>query len=362
MSDHRHEESHHGGHGRDGDHDHGHDESHNHTRESPNHDHESHDGDHDHGHSHDHGHGRGHEHSHADGNSRALKIALAINTAFFLVEIAGALYANSLTLLADAAHMLTDSASLLLALFAVWVATFAADSKRTYGYQRTEILAALANGVFLVVIVVYIAYEAVVRFQNPQPVKPLPTVLVGVVGLIANLAGAYVLHGGRDSLNVEGVYLHLLADAAGSLAAVVLGVGLYLTDLRILDPLFSLVIAALVLYSAKDLLIESVNILLQGTPTGVDINDITETLRGIDGVTDVHDIHVWALTNRDLACSTHIVVEEDDDRDEILDTARHVIGNEHDIGHATIQVETSAGDCKTEDFDCYPQSTGGRTA
>ncbi len=226
-----------------------------------------HDHDHDgHGHNHDHGHGHGHDHG-GSGNRRALKIALVINTAFFVVEIAGALYANSLTLFADAAHMLTDSASILLALFAAWIATLDADSKRTYGYQRAEILAALANGVFLVLIVVYVAYEAVMRFQNPQDVKALPTIVVGIVGLGANLAGAYVLHGGRDSLNVEGVYLHLLTDAAGSLAAIALGVGLYVSDLYVLDPIFSLVIAALVLYSAKDLLIESVNILLQGTPS-----------------------------------------------------------------------------------------------
>ena len=311
------------------------------------------DGAHEDGHSHDHG----HVPDAADGHSRGLKVALAINTAFFVVEVAGALYANSLTLLADAAHMLTDSASLVLALFAAWAATLAADAKRTYGYQRVEILAALANGVFLVVVVGYIAFEAVARFQDPQPVRPLPTVVVGVLGLAANLAGAYVLHGGRDSLNVRGAYLHLLADAAGSLAAVLLGVALYFTDLLVLDPLFSLVIAVLVLYSAKDLLVESVNILLQGTPSGVDVDGVTATLRGIDGVRDVHDVHVWALTTRTLACSAHLVVADDADRDAILDVARHRLGEEHGIGHATVQIETSAGE-ETADFDCYVPDEG----
>lgn len=306
---------------------------------------------HDDGHAHD---GPSHDHGGSDGNQRALKIALAINTAFFVVEVAGALYANSLTLLADAAHMLTDSASLLLALLAAWIATLAADEKRTYGYQRAEILAALANGVFLVAIVAYIAYEAIVRFQNPQPVKALPTIVVGVIGLAANLAGAYVLHGGRDSLNIQGAYLHLLADAAGSVAAILLGLTLYVSDLHILDPIFSLIIAALVLYSATDLLAESVNILLQGTPTHVDVDAVTDSLRDIDGVTDVHDVHVWALTNRDLACSAHAVVTDDADRDTILDHCRHVLGDHHHIDHATIQIETHHGNCETADFDCYP--------
>ncbi|EFW93447.1 cation efflux family protein [Haladaptatus paucihalophilus DX253] len=323
------------------------------------HDHDGHGhGGHGHGgHGHDHD-GHGHGGHGGSGNRRALKIALVINTAFFVVEIAGALYANSLTLLADAGHMLTDSASIVLALFAAWIATLDADSKRTYGYQRAEILAALANGVFLVIIVVYVAYEAVMRFQNPQDVKALPTIVIGVVGLGANLAGAYVLHGGRDSLNVEGVYLHLLTDAAGSLAAIALGVGLYVSDLYVLDPIFSLVIAALVLYSAKDLLIESVNILLQGTPSSVDVDDITGTLSDLDGAIDVHDVHVWALTNRSLACSAHVVVADDADRDAVLDAARHALNERHDIGHATIQVESESGDCETADFDCYPANGG----
>ncbi|GAD51291.1 cobalt-zinc-cadmium resistance protein CzcD [Halarchaeum acidiphilum MH1-52-1] len=233
------------------------------------------------GHDHDHG-DHGHSHDHTGGSQRALLIALLINTAFFVVELAGALYANSLTLLADAAHMLTDSGSLALALLAAYVARRAADRLRTYGYQRVEILGALVNGVVLLAIVVYVAYEAVLRLGNPEPIKPLPTVAVGLVGLLANLAGAYVLHGGTENLNVRGAYLHLLADAAGSLAAVVLGVALYVTDLYALDAVFSLLIAALVLYSAKDLLRDSVNVLLQGAPSDVPVDEVADALAGID--------------------------------------------------------------------------------
>ncbi|MGA9400681.1 cation diffusion facilitator family transporter [Haladaptatus sp.] len=366
MSDHSHGHGHDHGqedHGHSHDHEddgNGHDSGHDHGHSHGGHESDEEGGGHGHDHSHDHGHGHAHAHgSSSEGRRTALKIALVINTAFFVVEIAGALYANSLTLFADAAHMLTDSASIFLALFAAWIATLDADSKRTYGYQRAEILAALANGIFLVVIVIYVAYEAIMRFQDPQAVKPLPTIAVGIVGLFANLAGAYVLHGGRDSLNIEGVYLHLLTDAAGSLAAVALGIGLYVSDAYILDPIFSLVIAALVLYSAKDLLIESVNILLQGTPSSVDVDAISETLRGLDGALDVHDVHVWALTNRSLACSAHVVVADDADRDVVLDEARHRLNERHDIGHATIQIESESGDCETADFDCYPAGETG---
>ncbi|GGL34894.1 cation transporter [Halarchaeum grantii] len=304
-----------------------------------------------HGHD-DHTHDDGHAHDHG-GNQRALAVALAINTVFFVVELAGALYANSLTLLADAAHMLTDSGSLALALLAAYLATRAADRRRTYGYQRVEILGALANGVALVAIVVYVAYEAFARYGDPQPVKAVPTILVGALGLAANLAGAYVLHGGQENLNVKGAYLHLLADAAGSVAAIALGVALYFTDLYVLDVLFSLCIAGLVLYSAKDLLRESLNILLQGAPSDVAVEDVAGTLAAIDGVRDVHDVHVWALASEQYACSAHVVVEADADRDAVLERARHALGAEHGVGHATIQVETEAGDCETADFDCY---------
>lgn len=302
------------------------------------------------GHGHDHD---GHGLDRSSGNMRALAIALAINTVFFVVELAGALYADSLTLLADAVHMITDSASIGLALFAAWVAARPADEKRTYGYQRAEILGALANGVFLVLVVLYILYDAVQRFQDPRPVKPLVVVGIGVIGLAANLAAAYAIHGGRENLNVRGAYLHLLADAAGSVAAIVLGITLVFTDYHVLDPLFALLIAALVLYSAKDLLAESVHILLQGTPSDVDIQALTEYLDGIEGVTDVHDVHVWALSSDEYALSAHVVVTQDADRDAVLDACQRSLKREFGIDHATLQLERPDGSCETADIDCY---------
>ena len=222
--------------------------------------HGDHDGDGDHDH-----------HDHSNASRRALALALAINTAFLVVELAGALLADSLALFADAVHMLTDSASLGLALFAAWVATRPADSKRTYGYHRAEIIGALVNGLLLIAAVGYVLVDAYHRFQNPRPVDPLVVVGVGAVGLGANLAAAWALSSHREALNVEGAFLHLVADAAGSVAAIAAGLVIWATGIYLVDPLFALLIAALVLYSTRDLLADSLNVLLQGTPRGVDI-------------------------------------------------------------------------------------------
>ncbi|MFC7044412.1 cation diffusion facilitator family transporter [Halobacteriaceae archaeon GCM10025711] len=295
------------------------------------------------------------DHDHGGGEVRSLRplaVAFAINTAFLVVEFAGAVWANSLTLLADAAHMLTDSASLLLALAAAWVAARPADARRTYGYQRAEVLGALANGVFLLAVVGYIVFDAVQRFQDPEPVRPLVVVGVGVLGLAANLAAAGMLAGDRENLNVRGAFIHLLADAAGSVAAIVVGLVLAVTDWYVLDPAFAVVVAALVLYSTFDLLRDSVNILLQGTPRDVDLGEVRSFLAGIEGVVEVHDVHVWALSASEYSLSAHVVVAEDTDGDAVLRRCQATLGERFGIDHATIQVE-SPSHVETTDVDCY---------
>lgn len=305
---------------------------------------------------HDHG---GHDHDHASHGFRALAIALAINTLFFVIELAGALYAGSLTLLADAVHMLTDSASLGLALFAAWIATRPADAKRTYGYQRTEVLGALANGLLLVVTVGYIVYEAIGRFRDPPAVQPEVVVVVGVVGLLANLAAAYVLMGDRQNLNVRGAFLHLVADAGSSVATVFVGVALLYTDYLIIDPLFALLISAVILYSTRGLLGDSLNILLQGTPGDLDLEEIRGFLGDLDGVCDVHDVHVWALSSSRYALSAHLVVLEDADSDTVLERSRSVLQDRFGVDHATIQIESPAYDHAVPN-DCYDATDGVR--
>lgn len=281
-----------------------------------------------------------------------LAYALAINTAFVVVELAGAYLSGSLALLADAVHMVTDSASIGLALFAAWIATRPADAKRTYGYQRAEVLGALANAIFLLAVVGYVLFDAYRRFQDPQPIDATIVVGVGAIGLLANLAAAYVLLGKRDLLNVEGAFLHLLADAAGSVAAIAAGLAIAATGWSVLDPIFALLISALILYSMGDLLREAVNILLQGAPAGVDVAEITRYLADLPGVVDVHDVHVWALSSSEYALTAHVVVTDEMDSDDVVGLCRRRLRDEFGIGHATVQVE-SEGYVHEVEFDCY---------
>ncbi|RBI63514.1 cation transporter [halophilic archaeon] len=287
-----------------------------------------------------------------DSGLRELALALGINTVFFVVELVGALYADSLALFADAVHMLADSASLALALVAAWVARRPADARRTYGYQRAEVLGAFANGVLLVAAVGYVLFDAVRRFQDPRPVDAPVVAVVGLVGLVANLAAAWVLADRRDVLNVEGAFLHLIADAAGSVAAVVVGVALVYTDLYVLDPVAALLVAALVLYSVRDLLSDSLNILLQGAPGDVPVDEVRRYIEGIEGVTDAHDVHVWALGSTQYTLSAHVVVAEGVDSDAVLRRCQSDLADRFGIDHATLQVE-SPSYAHTVDFDCY---------
>lgn len=286
--------------------------------------------------------------------ARALVLALAINTGFFFVVLFGAILANSVTLLAEAAHMLTDSLSLGLALLASWIARWSADAKRTYGYHRVEVLGGLLNGLLLLGVVGYVLFEAFQRIRDPLVVDAPIVIVVGVVGLASNLAAAWVLLDHRHSINVEGAFLHLVADAAGSLAAVALGVALLFTDLHVLDPVFAVLVAALVLYSVRDLFADSLNILLQGTPREMDLATLTAALGEIPGVRDVHDVHVWAIDSSQTALSAHVVMGPDVEVDDTLVRAQTVAGG-FGIDHATIQIESTEF-TETIEFDCYPMA------
>ena len=302
-----------------------------------------------------------HDHGHAHGSDpaggarrslRPLAIALAINTAFFVVELAGALASGSLALLADATHMLTDTASLGLALLAAWVAALPADETRTYGYHRAEVLGGLANGLFLLAVVAYVLFDAVRRFGDPPSVDPGIVVAVGIVGLLANLAAAFVLSGHRDFLNVEGAFVHLLADAAGSVGAIAAGAIIWVTGVAIVDPIVAVLISVLVLYATRDLLADSVNVLLQGTPRGIDVGEVRAALEGTDGVVDAHHVHVWALDSVRVALTAHVVVAAEADPDAVLDASRTLLADRFGIDHATVQLE-SEGYTETVAMACH---------
>ena len=277
-------------------------------------------------------------HSHHHGGS--LKTALAITATFLVAEFFGALYTNSLALLADAGHMLTDVAALSLSLFAIRFAGRRATPRKTYGFHRVEILAALVNGVFLVLVALYIFYEAYNRFQSPPVVKADWMLVVALIGLFANLASAWVLFGKHhESLNVRGAFFHVLTDAIGALGAVLASIAILVSGYSVADPLISVVVAVLILWSSWIVIRDAVDILLEGTPAHINIVSLREQLGLVDGVGSVHDLHVWTLTSGVLAMSCHIVAQSDDNRTDLLARVNCVARERFHIDHTTIQIE-----------------------
>ena len=272
---------------------------------------------------------------------RRLGWTLGLVVAYMGAEVAGGLIANSLALIADAGHMLSDAASLVLALAAMWIARRPRTAEHTFGYHRAEILAALANGAALVAIAGFIVVEAWQRFQSPPDVRGGLVVMVASGGLAVNLAGLWLLHGGReDSLNVRGAWLHVLTDTLGSVQAIVAGGLIWAYGWRWLDPVASVLIALLVVWSAWSLLRESVNVLLEAAPVGLDTREIEATLLGLEGVAELHDLHVWTITSGFVSLSVHVVPSPDAPA-HLLWQIREVLRERFDIEHSTVQIEDS---------------------
>lgn len=272
-------------------------------------------------------------------SARRLSWVLGLTALVMCAEAAGGLVAHSLALLADAGHMLADVAAIALALFAARMARRPATPERTFGYLRMEILAALANGAVLFAIVVGIAIEAVSRLRHPAPVNA--TVLLGIatLGLGANLVAARILHHGHQhSLNQRAVFLHVVGDLLGSLAAVVAGVLILAIRWTPADPILSLAISLLVLVSAGRLVRESVDVLLETAPAHIPLAAVHERLASVPGVSSVHDLHVWTVTSGVVAMSGHLVVRDPGDHQRVLEQVQDRMG-EFGIGHVTVQVE-----------------------
>jgi len=286
--------------------------------------------------SHSHAHDRKHEHARG-----SLKTALIITSTFLVLEFVGALYTNSLALLADSGHMLTDVAALSLSYFAMRFASRRATPRKTYGFYRVEILAALLNGVFLVLIALYIFYEAYDRFLNPPVVKADWMLIVASIGLLANLVSAWVLFGKHhESLNIRGAFFHVLTDAIGSVGAIFASLAILASGFQAADPLISIVVAILILWSSWILIRDAVDILLESTPAHINIVNLREQLGLVNGVGSVHDLHVWTLTSGVLAMSCHVVASGDSfDRTELLGRVNDVAREQFRIDHTTIQIE-----------------------
>lgn len=298
---------------------------------------------HHHHHGHDH-HGHHHFDRQREGNQKGLLIALCITAGIMILEFIGGLVTNSLALLSDSGHMLSDTSSLALSLVAIWFANRAASSEKTYGYYRFEVLAALFNGVTLFVIAGFIIYEAYERVLHPQTVASGMMMVIAAIGLGANLLSAWsLLRQGdvKDNVNLRSAYLHVLGDALGSVGALVAGLLMLLFNWYIADPIISVVVALLILKSAWGVLTHSVHILMEGSPAHIDTNEIKELLKEIDGVKDVHDIHVWTITSGLHSFSCHLQVSDDQDCQAILQKALNLVKEQCGIEHSTIQVEKS---------------------
>jgi cobalt-zinc-cadmium efflux system protein len=270
---------------------------------------------------------------------RRLRVALAITATFLVAEVVGGLVSNSLALLADAGHMLTDVAALALSLFVAWFSRQPYEPRRTFGYLRWEILAAFLNGATLLILSIWIAVEAVLRLRDPEPVASGVMLVIAVIGGVANVTAAWILHpASESSLNLRGAYLHVLGDLLGSVATVVAALLVRFTGWLAADPIASLLVMLLIVRGAWKLVRESIDVLLESTPAHISVGKVRQQLEAIPGIESVHDLHVWTVTSSVVAMSVHAIVREPERH-------QHVLEHVHDamrlfgIQHVTVQLE-----------------------
>lgn len=270
-------------------------------------------------------------------------VALAINVGLLVAEAVGGILTGSLAVLADAGHLLSDVGSIVLALIAARLAAMPAAGRRTFGYQRSEVLAALVNGLLLVIVSVVIAVEAIGRLSDPPSIDGTGVLVLGLLGLLGNLAATWVLaRGQRQDINLEGVLRHSLADALGSLGVVVAGGWVLAGGSDVVDPIVSLLIAALVLASSWRLIKEPVDVLMEAAPADLDVEGMGRAICGEDGVREVHDLHVWTVTAGFGAVAAHVVVARGADRDLIRQRLELTLRERFGIEHTTLQMEEAA--------------------
>lgn len=294
------------------------------------------------------------EHAHAipsTQNERTLWWALGLTSTFLIAEVVAGILLNSLALLADAAHMFTDAAALAVALAAVRIAQRPADAKRTYGYHRFEILAAAFNALLLFGVAIYILYEAYQRFRAPAEIQPVGMMIVAVIGLVVNLISMKLLSSGKDgSLNMKGAYLEVWSDMLGSIGVLIAAVVIRYTAWTWVDALVAVGIGLWVLPRTWLLLKESMNILLEGVPDGVDINAVGQAINAVPGVKSVHDLHMWALTSGKNSLTAHIVHEDTAKPGELIDKIKDVLAGQFKVFHTNLQLETKA--CEHSEDGC----------
>ena len=287
-----------------------------------------------------------HDHAKQKGNIKRVQIALALTATFMLVEVVGGILSGSLALLADAGHMLTDTMALALTAFAFRASVRPADKKRSFGYQRFQIIAAFVNGLSLLLVVGWILVEAVQRFIDPPDVIGQTMLVVAAAGLVVNIIAFIILHGGdQQNLNMRGAALHVIGDLLGSVAAIVAAIVIMSTGWMPIDPILSVVVAMLILNSAWKLVRRSAHILLEGAPEWLDVADIqAKVISTVPEVSGIHHVHVWCQTPQNLMLTMHVVLDESvADVTAVVRSVKQILQAEFGINHSTIEVEK--GDC-----------------
>ena len=290
-------------------------------------------------HTHHHDHGG----QHRAPAARGLYAALALTLGFAFLEAAGGFWSGSLALLGDAGHMFSDSVALALAAFAAWVARRPPSARHTYGFARAEVIAALVNGLLMLAVVIAIVVEAIARLQTPRPIPGMAVMAIAAVGLVVNMLALSILSRVAGDINTRGALLHVFGDLLGSIAALIAGAVIYFTGWMPIDALLSLLICALILFSTLRLLREALQVLMEGVPRDIDLNDVGLSLAALPGVLSVHDLHIWTPASGAPALSAHIVVESLDDWMKTLAAARCLLGSRYRIEHVTLQPETRTG-------------------
>jgi len=280
----------------------------------------------------------------ADSDRRRLLVVLGVTSVYFVTELVGGYLTGSLALLSDAVHMLTDIAALCLGLLTLWISTRPSSSAKTYGYLRAEILGALLNGLFLWLLVVFIWIEAAGRLRNPRPVSGLGVMAVAIVGIGVNAFSAWMTSTGapgapRRGMAIRAVFVHVISDLIGSVGVLASGALNYFTGWTQADPAVSILIGCLVLYGSWGLVREGVDVLMESVPSHIDLDEMRNDLLAVSGTEEVHDLHVWCLTTRQIALSAHAVVAADADRDRVLADMCHLLQTKFNIHHLTLQLE-----------------------
>jgi cobalt-zinc-cadmium efflux system protein len=309
-------------------------------------------------HTHAHGHAHGHPHDAPSVSAATLGGAVALTLAFVLAEAIGGWWGNSLALLSDAGHNLADAATLGLSWYALWMAGKPSHERMTFGYHRVGVFAALINAVSLVLIALFIGWEGIERIRHPEAASGVVMIVLATVAIIVNLAIGSRLHqGAKHDINVRSAYIHQIGDAVSAFGVVIAGVIIATTQWLLADPIVSLIIAALILYSSYGVLSESATVLLEGTPAGTDMPAVIDAMKNVAGVLDVHDLHVWMVGPGVVACSCHIVVAEQSVREgqQVLRAVVRDIEERFHITHTTVQVEVEG--CDATDMYCGGQRT-----